>query len=141
MALSSSSVSFAFGMKLVGKIYLSIVSGITGIMAIVILWRRLDLWIRGSRAAGQFVRWEIQGATRKYYYPVISFELPDGSRYEFVGGAGNGGAPPKVKDVYPVIYPPGQPERAMVLSFLAYWGAIPSFMVLSAAAAVAAIHR
>ncbi len=122
-----------------GLVYLSVVAGITAVMGVVILFRRISLFTQGTGATGRFCRWESRGIRRTYYHPVVRFTADDGKEYEFVGGPGH--TKKKEKDTYRIIYPPGAPKEAMVLSFLAFWAAPPAFFILSVGAAVAAFQQ
>ena len=126
-------------MKTLGFVYLISVSAILGMTGLVIFYRRLTLYVTGVRATGNFVRWEIRGLNKKYFYPVVSFEAQDGKKYEFTGGPGN--TKQESKDFYSILYPVRNPEKAMILSFLAFWAAPFAFFILSAGAAFAAFHR
>lgn len=108
-------------------------------MGLVILWRRIDLFIFGCRASGTFVRWESRGIRRQYFHPVVSFQAHDGQTYEFIGGPG--GTRKKQKSSYHVLYPAEKPEKAMTHCFLSYWAAPPMFFILAAGTAVALVNR
>lgn len=124
---------------MLGFVYLTVVASITAAMGVAILFRRVSLFTRGARATGIFIRWETRGVRRTYYHPVVRFTAQDGKEYEFVGGPGQ--TKKKEGIAYEVIYPPGAPEKAMVLSFLAFWAASPAFFILSAGAAIAAFQQ
>jgi len=121
---------------MLGIVYLLSVSTIMGVMGLVILWRRCSLFIHGARATGQFVRWELRGLRGEYFYPVVAFQAHDGKAYEFTGGSGS--TTKKEEKSYRIVYPPDHPEKAMILSFLAFWAAPLAFFALSAGAAAAA---
>jgi len=121
---------------MISLVYLTLLSATAGGVGLVILWRRVRLFAQGERASGEFVRW--QGNGRKLFHPIVTFEAQDGKRYEFWGPGSSSKAR---KKSYRVIYPPQQPEKAMVLSFWGFWAAPPVFLVFSAAAAVAAISK
>lgn len=123
---------------MLGFVYLVLVSTITAMMGTVLLFRRVSLFTRGVRARGEFTRWELRGARRVYYHPVVKFTAHDGKEYEFVSGPGS--TRKKERGVYGVIYPPGAPGKAMVLSFLAFWAAPLAFFILSVGAAFAAFQ-
>lgn len=124
---------------MLGFVYLIVVASITAVMGVAILFRRISLFTHGARATGKFYRWENRGVRKAYYHPVVRFTAHDGKEYEFVGGFGS--TQKKERSAYRVIYPPGAPEKAWVLSFLAFWAAPPAFFILSAGAAVAAYQQ
>lgn len=124
---------------MLGFVYLIVVATTTAIMGAVILFRRISLFMEGARATGTLIRWEIRGVRRTYYHPVIKFTALDGKQYEFVGSPGS--TKRKERSEYGVIYPSSAPEKAMVLSILAFWAAPAAFLILSAGAAVAAFQQ
>lgn len=121
---------------MLGFVYLIIVSRVTATMGVVILCRRISLFMRGARARGIFTRWESRGVRITYYHPVVRFTANDGREYEFVGCPGS--TKNKERSTYEIVYPSNAPEKALVLSFLAFWAAPPVFVILSAGAAIAA---
>jgi hypothetical protein len=129
---------------MLGFIYLTSLSAVLGVMALVILYRRIALRFSGIITEGSFVRWEESdysqnGLRQKLYSPVISFQARDGEVYEFVGGPATSSA--RQKKSYKVLYPAQDPQKAMNLSLLAYWAAPFAFFILSGAAAFAAVHQ
>lgn len=127
-----------------GIIYLSSLSVVLGVMAIVILYRRIALRVSGVLTEGSFVRWEESecnqnGLMQKLYSPVISFQARDGEMYEFVGGPATSST--RQKKSYKVLYPALEPKKAMNLSVMAYWAAPFVFFILSGAAGFAAAHQ
>ena len=120
-------------------IYLSLVSIACGGMGLFLLWKRITLFINANRTVGDFVRWEQRGLRKTYYYPVVRFEANDGNVYEFIGGLG--ATSKKARARYAILYPPGNPQAAMIDGFAAFWLAPLAFFVLAAGAAAAAIHQ
>ncbi len=122
-----------------GFTYLVIVASVTATMGMVILIRRMSLLTRGTRVTGFFTRWESRGIRRKIYHPVVRFKANDGKGYEFVGDPGS--TKKKKKRMYEVIYPPDSPQKAVINSFLSFWGAPLALFILSAGAAIAAFEQ
>jgi len=122
-----------------GVVYLSIVTVVCGTVGTVLLLRRISLFINGERVEGSFVRWETRGLRRVHYYPVVRFEGPDGSNYEFVGSPGSSSK--KEERTYQILYPVGNPKGAMVHGILAYWGAPLAFWILAACSGLAALKQ
>lgn len=117
-------------------IYLTCLSLACLVMGLVLSWKRVALFLKGRRTTGQFVRWELGGLKGQYFHPVVAFVAEDGKRYEFVGMPGSSR---KWKQAsFTVLYPAGDPDKAMIHSLLGYWAAPLAFFMFAAVAVVAA---
>lgn len=116
--------------------YLSAVSAILGGFAAYLVWRRMAFLLFAERADGQFVRWQRKG---RHNYPVVRFMSRDGQVCEFVGGIGSSSQPGY--DRFKVLYPPGNPDKAMIANFLHFWGAPLCFLLMAGVAAYAAADQ
>lgn len=125
---------------MIGVIYLSTVSVVCGGFGLYQLWKRIGLFMNADRAVGEFVRWESQsrGATI-YYYPVVRFEARDSKVYEFVAEVGSSSKSERKR--YAILYPPDDPQAAMIHGFIDFWLNPLVFFTLAAGAAVAAMKQ
>lgn len=119
-----------------GFYYLSAMSVILGSLAAYLVWRRMALLLFAERADGQFVRWQRNG---RHNYPVVRFMTRDGKVCEFVGGIGSSNQPDY--DRFKVLYPPGNPDKAMIANFLHFWGAPLVILFMAGVLAYAAADQ
>jgi hypothetical protein len=85
---------------------------------------------QGWRSAeGKVVARETRQLTpgNPYYFPVIEFEVAEGTRQRFEATTGRWLRPDEVGDHVAVLYDPEQPSRAMLARFPDRW-AVPAFV-------------
>jgi hypothetical protein len=112
------------------KTYLAIVGVVCGVFAVVLLVRRIHLYVVGVRAMGVFSKWELRGVRQPAHHPVVRFKAQDGKEYELTSMSGRR-PQPKIKTVYHVVYPLASPEKGLVYSFMSYWAAPLIFFLFS----------
>ena len=115
------------------KTYFAIVGLVLGVFGVVILIRRIHLYLVGVRASAVFSKWEMRGHRRPAHHPVVRFIAQDGKEYEVTSLVGRR-PQPMIEDRYTVIYPLANPRKGLVYSFVAYWLAPFGFFLLSFAA-------
>lgn len=118
-----------------GRVYLGVIGSLMLVMGLVLLYRRVALFVRGVRTEGVFLDWEARGLRRIYYYPKVGYVAADGETYVTHTGAGS--SVKKERRRYTVIYPHDAPSKGHLYSFLDYWAAPLAFFVLAAGAGVA----
>ena len=57
----------------------------------------------------------------RYYYPRIRFRTADGQDISFVSSSGSNPPSYSINETVKILYDPGQPDRAMVHSFVGLW--------------------
>ena len=112
------------------KYYCAILGIVLGIMGVIILIRRIHLYLIGVRAFGTVSKWELRGLRYPAHHPVVRFSAQDGKDYEITSLAGRR-PKPKIKDRYRVIYPLSNPQKGLVYAIVDYWLAPFGFLLLS----------
>jgi hypothetical protein len=110
--------------------------GVLGFIAVLAFVRRLRRQAGGCAATGTIVghreRRHSEGTT---YSPEVEFQTPLGERIRFVAPFGSGRRPTVGRRVR-VLYYPGDPEDAAILSFADIW-VVPVLLMLAAAGFIA----
>lgn len=103
------------------------------------LWRTVRLHLVGSRASGILVNWrrthrrEWLGnglyAEFRHFYPIVRFEVPDGSHYEIVSDLAYDGLDWPASGCFAVRYDPANPKDATVDPLAPTWLLLAVFLL------------
>jgi len=130
-----------------GDWYLALVSFSLAVLALVLLYRRLSLFVRSVCVTGKLTGWHESpeiGESRgiSYWHPKVAFVALDGVTYEIIASAGFNPKPKMELGLpMPIRYDPARPDKAKVNSILHFWSPPVVLFILSACAAFALVKR
>ena len=132
------SVKFTYGDWYLGLLSLSL-----AVLALVLLYRRISLFVHSICVTGKLTGWHESpeiGESRgiSYWHPKVTFVDLDGVSHEIIAGAGFN-PKPKMELGLPmsIRYDPACPDKAKVNSVLHFWSPPLVLFMLSACAAFA----